>query len=167
MNQSTTITVPVAPQLSNLDKGELCLPPPSKTCEVTLPKELKVDQVICTNHRLNLDLPLSYQLHSSETTVEVVVRVTHVQLGAAQVPEDHWGEVVSIKKEWRTMLKMQEPLPVSLIPLQPGLLTVSLALISSPLSPPMGISHSLVTCQAEDPNIQVMISASLLDVFKM
>ena len=157
MNQSSTTPTSIpAPQLSNLDQGELCLPPPSKSCKVTLPKELTVQQVICTNHRLDLDLPLNYQLHSSETTVEVVVRVTRVQLGAAQVPEDHWGEVVNIEKEWRTRLKMKEALPVSLTPLQPGLLTVSLALISSPLAPPMGISYSLVTCQVEDPNIQVI-----------
>ena len=123
---------------------------------MTLPKEVKAEQMICTNHRLNLALPLNYQLlHSAEVDVEVVVRVTHVQLEAAQVPEDHWGEVVNIEKEWRTRLAMKESLPVSLIPLQPGLLTVSLALISSPLTPPMGISHGLITCQVEDPNIQV------------
>ena len=129
---------------------------------MTLPKEVKAEQMICTNHRLNLALPLNYQLlHSAEVDVEVVVRVTHVQLGAAQVPEDHWGEVVNIEKEWRTRLAMKESLPISLIPLQPGLLTVSLALISSPLTPPMGISHGLVSCQVEDSNIQVISTYSI------
>ena len=129
------------------------------SCKVTLPKEKIVEQMICTNHRLVLYLPLNYQLNSSETSVEVVVRVTRVQLGAAQVPEDHWGEVVNIEKEWRTRLKAKEPLSISLTPTQPGLLAVSLALISSPLTPPMGISYSLVTCQVEEPNIQVISSS--------
>ena len=161
MNQSATppASVPAA-HVSHLGKGELCLPP-SKSCQVTLSKELKVEQVLCTNHRLDLEIPLSYQLHSAGTCLEVVVRVTHVHLGAVQVPEDHWKEVVSIEKEWKTSVKMQEALPVSLIPLQPGLLTISLALISSPLTPPMGISHSLVSCQVEDPNIQVTANVFL------
>merc|ERR1719234_2828295 len=75
MNQSSTQPVSIpAPQLSNLDKGELCLPLPSKSGEVNLPKEVKVEQVICTNHRLDLELPLNYnhhKLHSTEVEVEV------------------------------------------------------------------------------------------------
>ena len=155
LNQSANPAPPIpAPQVSNLGMVELHLPP-SKASEVSIPEEVNVDQVTCTNHQLCLDLPLTYQLQSLEATVDLIVKVTSIQLGDVQVPEDHWEEVVNIQKEWRTRVNRGDPLQISLVPLQPGLVKVGIAVISSPLTPPMSISNTLISCQVESPNIQV------------
>ena len=102
LNQSANPAPQIpAPQVSNLGMVELHLPP-SKAREVSIPKEVNLDQVTCTNHQLRLDLPLTYQLQSLEAMVDLIVKVTSIQLGDVQVPEDHWEEVVNIQKEWRT-----------------------------------------------------------------